>query len=79
MFTEKAAPAEVAALASFLVRDIELRRTVIAAQRDRRLAFTPAAILPLVAQIAANMAPQTAASKQSDRVSRRQGLAPVKR
>ncbi len=45
MFTEKRLP-EIAALAHLLVTDHGLRRKVLAAQRARRTAFLPEAVLP---------------------------------
>jgi len=50
MFTEKRWP-EVAALAHMLVEDRSLRRTVIAAQRARRSAFLPEAILTALLEL----------------------------
>jgi len=50
MFTEKRWP-ELAALAHMLVEDRALRRTVIAAQRARRSAFLPEAILPALLEL----------------------------
>jgi hypothetical protein len=45
MFTEKKFP-EVAALAHLLIEDRNLRDKVVAAQRARRAAFLPEALLP---------------------------------
>ena len=50
MFTEKRFP-ELAALAHLLVTDPALRRKVLAAQRARRPAFLPEAILPVLMQL----------------------------
>jgi glycosyltransferase involved in cell wall biosynthesis len=54
MFTEKRLP-ELAALAHMLVEDRALRRTVIAAQRVRRSAFLPEAILPALLELVARL------------------------
>jgi hypothetical protein len=51
MFTEKNRWPELAALAHLLVEDHALRRTVIAAQRARRSAFLPEAILPVLLEL----------------------------
>jgi glycosyltransferase involved in cell wall biosynthesis len=55
MFTEKNRWAELAALAHLLVVDAPLRRTVIAAQRARRLAFLPEAILPILVELVSRL------------------------
>jgi glycosyltransferase involved in cell wall biosynthesis len=54
MFTEKRLP-ELAALAHMLVEDRALRRTVIAAQRKRRSAFLPEAVLPALLELLARL------------------------
>ncbi len=54
MFTEKRWP-ELAALAHMLVEDRALRRKVIAAQRARRAAFLPEAILPALLELLARL------------------------
>ena len=71
MFSEKRFP-ELAALAHLLVTDPALRRTVLAAQRARRPAFLPEAILPvlmgLVARLGADVLKAQPASAQRERL-----------
>ncbi|HEX8071995.1 MAG TPA: glycosyltransferase [Pyrinomonadaceae bacterium] len=52
----------VAARAHALTHDAALRRAVVAAQRTRRLAFTPAAVWPALARVVARLAAQTQAA-----------------
>ena len=54
MFTEKRWP-ELAALAHMLVEDRALRRAILAAQRARRSAFLPEAILPALLELLARL------------------------
>lgn len=54
LFTEKRLP-ELAALAHIMVQDEELRRKVIAAQRARRPAFLPEAVLPILQDLLVRM------------------------
>jgi glycosyltransferase involved in cell wall biosynthesis len=54
MFTEKRWP-ELGALAHLMVEDRALRRTVIAAQRARRLAFLPEGTLPSLLELLARL------------------------
>jgi glycosyltransferase involved in cell wall biosynthesis len=55
MFTEKNRWTELAALAHLLVEDRALRQTVIAAQRTRRPAFLPKAILPVLLELVSKL------------------------
>jgi glycosyltransferase involved in cell wall biosynthesis len=65
MFTEKRSP-ELAALAHMLVEDRSLRRTVIAAQRARRSAFLPEAILPKLLELLARLGGEERATSVRD-------------
>ena len=65
MFTEKRW-AELAALAHMLVEDRALRRKVVAAQRARRTAFLPEAILPALLDLLARLGAETRSAKVPD-------------
>jgi glycosyltransferase involved in cell wall biosynthesis len=57
LFTEKGRWPELAALAQLLVEDRELRRKVLEAQRKRRAAFLPEAILPSLLELLGKLSP----------------------
>jgi glycosyltransferase involved in cell wall biosynthesis len=64
MFTEKRYP-ELAALAHMLIEDEALRRTVLDAQRERRTAFLPEAILPTLLGLLAKIGVDQRASESA--------------
>jgi glycosyltransferase involved in cell wall biosynthesis len=57
LFTDKGRWRELAALAQLLVEDRELRRKVLEAQRKRRSAFLPEAILPSLLELLGKLSP----------------------
>lgn len=66
LFAPTASLADIAARAYQLAHDAELRRTVVAAERTRRLAFTPASVWPSLARLIARLtsAPETSVAAQ---------------
>lgn len=66
LFTEKRFP-ELGALAHMLVEDRALRATVIAAQRRRRSAFLPEAILPALRELLARLGDEAKSRRDGQR------------
>lgn len=59
MFTDKSNLPELAALASLLVNEVELRQKVIRAQRRRRVAYLPSKVGPVLEGIVAGLLAST--------------------